>query len=57
MDVGTKFDPLTVRLKALLPARMLTGDKELIAGTGLLTVKARLPELPPPGDGLLTDTE
>src|SRR5512139_1276250 len=52
----TKLLPLTVRVKAPPPAVAELGDRVLIAGTGLLIVKVRAPEVPPPGAGLKTVT-
>lgn len=52
----TKLLPVTVRLKAALPARSELGFKLVIVGAGLLIVKLAAPELPPPGVGLKTVT-
>jgi len=50
--------PFTVRVKAAPPVVALAGDREVIAGKGLvaLMVNAELPEVPPPGAGLDTVT-
>src|SRR3984893_7581947 len=53
----TKFDPLTVSVKAGPPAVALLGEIELIAGTGLLTVNVIAFDVPPPGGALTTVTE
>lgn len=46
--------PLTVSVNAVPPAVALDGDSEVIVGTGLLTGYVQVPEVPPPGAGLLT---
>ena len=50
--------PLTLRVKAALPATALGGVSEVIDGTGLalLIVNAFALEVPPPGAGLKTVT-
>ena len=48
--------PFTVSVKAAPPAVALVGDSVVIVGTGLFTVNVKFPEVPPPGDGLVTDT-
>jgi hypothetical protein len=51
--------PLTVKVKPTPPAVALEGEIELIVGTGLfaaLMVKAKFPQVPPPGAGLETVT-
>src|SRR3989338_8611133 len=53
----TKFEPFTVSVKAAPPALALVGESELTAGTGLLMVKVRELEVPPPGAGLNTVTK
>ena len=39
-ELGTKLDPFTVKVNAPLPTRTEAGLRLLIAGTGLLIVKA-----------------
>ena len=59
VDALTKFDPFTVKLKAVPPAVAPAGESEEIAGTGRLggvIVKLPAPLLPPPGGGLVTTT-
>ena len=56
VDVDTKFDPFTVSAKVPLPAMIETGERVLAKGTGLLTVKLKEPDVPPPGPGLETVT-
>lgn len=53
---GTKLLPFTVNVKASLPATALEGESEVATGTGLSMVKVNVPEVPPPGAGVLTDT-
>jgi hypothetical protein len=52
----TKLLPFTVNVKAPLPATTLDGESEVATGTGLSMVKVTVPEVPPPGAGVLTDT-
>src|SRR5262245_39419418 len=54
-----KLLPLTVSVKAGPAAGVVFGTRLVIEGTGLLvllTVKVRLPDVPPPGAGLNTVT-
>lgn len=53
----TKFDPATVKVKAGPSAIAEFGLSEAIAGIGLLIVKVRALEVPPPGVGLKTVIE
>jgi hypothetical protein len=55
-DVDTKFVPFTVSVNAAPPAVALEGESVVIVGTGLFTVNAELPDVPPPGAGLVTVT-
>jgi hypothetical protein len=55
-EPDTKPVPFTVRVKAALPAVALGGTIEISVGTGLLTVNAWGPEVPPPGGGFVTVT-
>src|SRR2546427_7669101 len=55
-DVATKPLPLTVRVKSTPPAVTLLGASEPSVGAGLLIVKARAAEVPPPGAGVSTVT-
>jgi hypothetical protein len=50
--------PVTVKVKAAVSAVALDGDSVLTVGTGFgaLIVNAALPEVPPPGAGLVTVT-
>ena len=50
----TKLVPVTVRVKAPLPAVVVVGLMLLSVGAGLLTVKLIALELPPPGVGFRT---
>ena len=52
----TKLVPLTVKVNAVPPTIALVGEMLLSVGAGLLTVKSRALELPPPGTGLNTST-
>lgn len=47
----TKFDPFTVKVKDLDPTSFVGGDNEASVGTGLLTVKGKVWDVPPPGVG------
>ena len=49
MEEDTKFVPVTVRMNALPPANAKLGFKETVMGTGLLAVKVKAPDVPPPG--------
>jgi hypothetical protein len=55
-DVETKPVPFTVRAKATPAATALDGDREVIAGAGLFTVKLTAFDVPAPGAGLVTVT-
>jgi mRNA-degrading endonuclease toxin of MazEF toxin-antitoxin module len=57
VDPETKFVPVTVRVKAAPPAVALEGESEVALGFGLLMVKVRAPDVPPPGEGFTTVTE
>jgi hypothetical protein len=48
--------PFTVKVNVPRPAVLDEGLRLEIVGVGLLTVKVRLPDVPPPGSGLVTDT-
>ena len=56
-DPLTKFEPLTVRVKAGPPAVAEAGLMLASTGAGLMIAKATSFELPPPGAGLKTVTE
>jgi hypothetical protein len=57
-DPVTNPVPVTVNVNAAVPAVALDGDSVLTVGTGFgaLIVNAALPEVPPPGAGLVTVT-
>jgi hypothetical protein len=58
-ELGTKFVPITARVKVCAPTGAQFGSRELIVGMGfvpLLMVKLTRFELPPPGAGLVTVT-
>jgi hypothetical protein len=55
-DVELRFVPLTVSINPAPPANALDGERDVIVGTGLFTVKAEFPDVPPPGAGLVTVT-
>jgi hypothetical protein len=55
-DAATKLAPVTVRVKAAPSAVVFEGERDEIVGTPLLTGNVQVPELPPPGDGLVTVT-
>jgi len=52
----TKFVPVMVSVKPLLPATVVAGLMLLIVGAGLLMVNVTAPDSPPPGAGLKTVT-
>jgi hypothetical protein len=54
--VEVKLAPFTVRVKAGPPAIVEDGERLVVNGTLLLMVKVRLAEVPPPGEGLKTET-
>lgn len=55
-EVVTKFEPVAVSVKELLPTSTVLGDIKLKVGDGLVIVKLTEVELPPPGGGLYTVT-
>jgi hypothetical protein len=55
-EVGRKFRPVTVSVNAAVPAVALAGERVMIAGTGLFTLKVAADDVPPPGAGLVTVT-
>jgi hypothetical protein len=57
VDPETKFVPVTVSVKAAPPAVALEGESEAAVGMGLLMVKVRALDVPPPGEGLTAVTE
>ena len=57
VDVDEKFEPVTVNANAGEPATNALGAIDVTAGTGLLIVKMRGLEVPPPGAGLDTVRE
>ena len=56
VDVVTKFVPVIVSVSAAAPSVAELGERLVIVGTGLFTVKLTGIEAPPPGAGLLTTT-
>ena len=57
LEPATKLLPLTVSVNAGPPAFAVAGLRLVVVGTGLLIVKVRELEVPPPGAGLNTVTE
>jgi hypothetical protein len=55
-DDELKFEPFTVKVNAIPPAKALVGDSEVIVGNGLFTVNGELADVPPPGAGFVTVT-
>jgi hypothetical protein len=55
-DDELKFEPFTVSVNVLPPAKAFVGDSEVIVGTGLFTVNEEIAEVPPPGTGFVTVT-
>jgi hypothetical protein len=56
VEGDTKFVPVTVTAKPGSPANAEFGFRDATVGTGLLTVKVNVPDAPPPGAGLETET-
>ena len=56
LEVDTKPDPFTLKLKPALPAPIEPGVRLLITGPELLTTNAWAGDRPPPGVGLETVT-
>jgi hypothetical protein len=52
----TKPVPVIVNWNAAPPASAFVGESEVTVGDGLLIVKSKFPEAPPPGAGLTTET-
>jgi hypothetical protein len=58
-ELGIKFVPITVKVKACAPTGAQLGSRELIVGTAFVplgTSKFTVFEVPPPGAGLVTVT-
>src|SRR5258708_7171592 len=53
----TKLVPVTVSVKAALPADVLVGDSVESVGDGLVTLNVCAAEVPPPGAGVTTVTD
>ena len=53
-EVEPKFVPFTVRVKAASPKFLLAGERVVVVGTGLLTVRVCAFDVPPPGAGFVT---
>jgi hypothetical protein len=56
VEVLRKFVPLMARVCSAAPAVAEVGDKLLIVGARLFTVKFTAVEFPPPGAGFVTTT-
>jgi hypothetical protein len=56
VELLRKFVPLIVSVWAAAPAVAEEGERLVIAGAGLLTVKFTEFDAPPPGDGFITTT-
>jgi hypothetical protein len=56
VEVERKPEPLMVRLWAAAPVVAEAGDRLVMTGTGLLTVKFSEFDAPPPGAGLVSTT-
>ena len=50
----TKFVPLAVKVNAAPPSVVLEGVSEVSVGRGLFIENVVVPEVPPPGVGLVT---
>jgi hypothetical protein len=57
VEVETKFFPNTVRVNAAPPAVALEGESAVGPGFGLLMVKVKPLDVPPPGVGFFTVTD
>jgi hypothetical protein len=57
VEPETKFVPVTVSENADPPAVAVEGESKVAVGTGLLMVKVRGFDVPPPGEGFATETE
>ena len=57
MELARKLVPLTVSVKPDPPAMAEVGLLPVVVGTGLLIVKVKALEMPPPGAGLDTVTD
>jgi hypothetical protein len=57
VEVETNLVPVTVSVKAGPPAVALKGESKVAVGTGLLIVKVRAFDVPPPGEGFTTVTD
>lgn len=55
-EVETKPVPFTVKVNAAPPAVAPLGERDVIVGAGLFTVKVDEADVPPPGAGLVTVT-
>jgi len=55
-EPGTKLVPVTVRVKAPLPATFVAGESDVSVGWGFVVVKVCGVEVPPPNAGLKTVT-
>jgi len=56
VELLRKFVPLIVSVWATVPAVAEEGERLVIVGAGLSTVKLTALETPPPGDGFVTTT-
>ena len=54
LEVETKFDPVRLRMKVLLPTKVEVGEIVFSNGVGLVIEKLVDTEVPPPGMGLNT---
>jgi hypothetical protein len=55
-EPATKLAPFTVKVNAVPPAVVLEGESDEIVGVPLLIGNVQVPEVPPPGAGLVTET-
>jgi hypothetical protein len=56
VELETKPVPVIVSVCAVAPAITGVGDRPVIVGTALITVKLSVLDTPPPGDGFVTTT-
>jgi hypothetical protein len=56
VEVETRENPVMVKVVAAVPALAKDGERLVMMGARLFTVKSTDPEAPPPGAGFVTTT-